>query len=217
MSDTDSFIDEVSEEVRRDRFFRYLKRYGWIAIALVVLLVGGAAYNEWQKASKRSAAESLGDQLLLALQNDDPAARLSGLEKIDAGGDVAAMVAMLTSAAAVSDESLDTAAQLLRGVAADGSVSDAYRHLAVLKLLLIEADDLSPQDRIEKLQPLIAAGAPYRLVAEEQIAMAEIDLGDSDAAIKRMQDILADGEVTPGLRRRVSQLIVALGGELESV
>ena len=50
MSDTDSFIDEVNEEVRRDRFYFMLKRYGWIAVLAVILLVGGAAWNEYQKA-----------------------------------------------------------------------------------------------------------------------------------------------------------------------
>jgi len=49
MSDTDSFIDEVNEEVRRDRFYFMLKRYGWIAVLAVILLVGGAAWNEYQK------------------------------------------------------------------------------------------------------------------------------------------------------------------------
>ena len=38
MSDTDSFIDEVNEEVRRDRFYFMLKRYGWIAVLAVILL-----------------------------------------------------------------------------------------------------------------------------------------------------------------------------------
>ena len=47
MSDTDSFIDEVNEEVRRDRFYFMLKRYGWIAVLAVILLVGGAAWK-WQ-------------------------------------------------------------------------------------------------------------------------------------------------------------------------
>ena len=55
MSDTDSFIEEVSEEVRRDRLFKLMKRYGWIAILAVLLLVGGAAFNEVRKA--RQAAE----------------------------------------------------------------------------------------------------------------------------------------------------------------
>ena len=38
MSDTDSFIDEVTEEVKRDRLFAMMKRYGWIAVVIVLLL-----------------------------------------------------------------------------------------------------------------------------------------------------------------------------------
>ena len=41
MSETDSFIDEVNEEVRRDRLYAALRRYGWIAIVAVLAIVGG--------------------------------------------------------------------------------------------------------------------------------------------------------------------------------
>ena len=40
MSDTDSFIDEVTEEVKRDRLFATMRKYGWIAVLIVLLLVG---------------------------------------------------------------------------------------------------------------------------------------------------------------------------------
>jgi len=40
VSDTDSFIEEVSEEVRRDRLFKIFKKYAWVAVLVVVLLVG---------------------------------------------------------------------------------------------------------------------------------------------------------------------------------
>ena len=55
VSDTDSFIDEVTEEVRRDRLFGLMKRYGWIAVVAVLLIVGGAAYNEISKARARAS------------------------------------------------------------------------------------------------------------------------------------------------------------------
>jgi len=71
VSDTDSFINEVSEEVRRDALYGYLRRYGWIAILVVVLLVGGAAYNEYNKAQTTAASQDAGDQLLTALAQDD--------------------------------------------------------------------------------------------------------------------------------------------------
>ena len=45
MSDTDSFIEEVTEEVRRDQLYKYVRKYGWIAIALVVGVVGGIEQN----------------------------------------------------------------------------------------------------------------------------------------------------------------------------
>ena len=49
MSDTDSFIDEVTEEVRRDRLFLLLRRWGWVGVLAVILIVGGAAFNEIRK------------------------------------------------------------------------------------------------------------------------------------------------------------------------
>ena len=38
----DSFIDEVTEDLRRDRLFNAFRRYGWIAI-LLILAIGIAA------------------------------------------------------------------------------------------------------------------------------------------------------------------------------
>ena len=38
MSESDSFIQEVTEEVRRERLFRYLRRYGWIGVVAVVVI-----------------------------------------------------------------------------------------------------------------------------------------------------------------------------------
>ena len=46
MSDVDSFIDEVSEEVRRERLYIALRRYGWIGVLAVLLLVGGASWRQ---------------------------------------------------------------------------------------------------------------------------------------------------------------------------
>jgi len=66
VSNTDSFIDEVTEEVRRDRLFALMRRYGWIAVLAILLLVGGAAWNEWRKAREASLAQAAGDALATA-------------------------------------------------------------------------------------------------------------------------------------------------------
>ena len=50
MSNPDSFIDEVTEAVRRDRLFAMFRKYGWIGAVLVLGVVGGSAWIEWSKA-----------------------------------------------------------------------------------------------------------------------------------------------------------------------
>ncbi len=79
MANTDSFINEVTEEVRRDRLFAVLRRWGWLAVVLVLLIVGGAAWNEWRKAEARAEAEARGDALLAALEANDPSGMLAAL------------------------------------------------------------------------------------------------------------------------------------------
>lgn len=214
MSDTDSFIDEVNEEVRRDRLFKLMRRWGWIPVSLVLALVGGAAYIEWSKARDQAAAQGLGTAILEAVQLEDVAARKAAYRQIGTDGDNTALLALLESGDALAEGDRDRAILALGTVAADTALSDTYRHLGELKLLLILGDEIPVADRLARLQAIAAPGAPYRLLAEEQMAVAHVSIGDNDAALQRLQAILADGEVTAGLRRRVSQLIVALGGKL---
>lgn len=213
MSETDSFIEEVSEEVRRDRLFGYLRRYGWIAIVLVIALVGGAAYNEWSKAQARAAAEARGDAILAALGAGDPGARQSALSQIDAEGASAAIIAMLTASEALQADDTAAAIAALQRIEDDAGQPQLYRQLATLKRLILAAGEMPPAERIAALEPLTAPGAPFRVLAEEQIAIAEAEAGDRDAALDRLRALRDDTQATPGLRQRVTQLIVALGGE----
>ncbi|MHA6268075.1 hypothetical protein ACXYMP_14515 [Aliiroseovarius sp. CAU 1755] len=210
MSETDTFIDEVTEEVRRDKLFAMMRRYGWIAVSLVVLLVGGAAYNEWRKVSERAAAQALGDTILAAEEQDDAVARAEGLAAIDASGDAAAVIALLASVDGAEG------AQTLRDVADNGDIDPLYRDLAQLKLVSMTESGLSPVDRRTRLEPLAMAGAPFRVLAEEQLALVEVEAGDVEAALARLRALLVDDEASGALRRRASQLIVALGGSLEA-
>ena len=54
-----------------------------------------------------------------------------------------------------------------------------------------------------------------RLLAEEQLALLDIEGGDVDGAIARLQNILDDAETSSGLQRRALQAMVALGGAPE--
>jgi hypothetical protein len=214
LSNPDHFIDEVTEAVRRDKQFKLMRKYGWIGVLLVLLIVGGAAYNEWRKASERAQAEALGDAILAALNTNDPAAGREALAAIEAEaeGDARTVIALLMAAADVAHDRAQALAGL-RALAEDPATPPIYRDLATLKLVAVAGAEMSGAEKSEALAPLAAAGAPFRVLAEEQIALAEIEAGNREAAISRLQALLIDDEASQALRRRAAQLIVALGAE----
>ncbi len=213
VSDSDSFIEEVTEEVRRDRLFAYVRRYGWIAVLVVVLLVGGAAWNEWRKAEARASAQAFGDAILAALQEPDRAARAAALAAIEAPGPGGRAVVTLLAAAEEAEAAPDAAAARLLALAEDPQVPQIYRQLALLKAVALPGSGLSPEERRARLEGLRQAGGLARLLAEEQLALLEIETGAREAALERLQQIVEDAEATEAMRQRVRQLIVAMGAE----
>ncbi|MGH1329287.1 MAG: hypothetical protein ACRBBK_00250 [Paracoccaceae bacterium] len=220
MSDSDSFIEEVTEEVRRDQLFGLMKRWGWVAILAVLVLVGGAAYNEYYKAQNAAQAQALGDGILKALEaNEEADARAKALGALDetlgTKGDAHALLALIAAGEEAQADQRSQAAARLRALANEGTLRPVYRDLGLLKAAMLDPD-LSDEARIEALTPLAQAGAPYWLLAEEQIAIAEANLGKSDEAIARLTRLAKNAEASQGLRSRAEQLIVALGGTLDS-
>ncbi|WP_102109262.1 hypothetical protein [Oceaniglobus roseus] len=216
MSNSDSFIDEVNEEVRRDRLFTMIRRYGWIAVAAVVLLVGAAAWREWSIAQEAARAQAFGDSLNAALENNDAAARSEALAAIEpANPSQEAVIAMYEADAGPGETPAPDVAKLEQ-LAAQENLPQVYRDLAALKAVMAAGDTLEPDAKIQRLEPLTTPGAPYRLLALEQTALAELAKGEKDAALARLKGILAEDQVSEGLRRRASQLIVALGGTLDA-
>jgi hypothetical protein len=216
MSDTDSFIDEVTEEVRRDRMFLTMKRYGWIGAVVVVAIVGGAAYREYDRAQTSAAAESLGDAVIAALAENETAARAEALATISAetpGGD--AILKMLQAGALANSEQADAAVTLLAEISTNADLPLVYRHIATFKALAMQHDSLSAQDRRIQYEALAQPGAPLRLLSQEQLALIDIAEGDAEAAIERLRAIIEDAEVTADLQDRARQVIVALGGTLD--
>ena len=155
MSNPESFIDEVSEELRRDRAMQYLRKYGWIAVLLVLLLVGGTAWNEWRKASAQASAEAFGESVLAALENDDSAARIAALSQIDATGAQHGLLQLLR-AGELLETDRSAAIDAFQAAAQDESLPDAYRQLAAL-------ERVNGQDAKRHPEPLVRRQSVIRL------------------------------------------------------
>lgn len=214
MSDTDSFIEEVTEEVRRDRLFAIFRRYGWIAALVVVAVVGLAAFNEVKKANARAAAQATGDALIASVQSSDAAERVSALAELDTASPDAQVIAdMLLATHQLEVEDEAGAKATLDGVSnSDVDMPEIYRQIAAFKAVLAQGTDTPAQARRDALAALSVAGMPLALLAKEQLAMIDLEEGKVDDAVVALNAIVQDAEVTASLRRRASQLIVALGG-----
>lgn len=218
VSNPDSFIEEVTEEVRRDRLYATLRRYGWIGIAVVLLIVGGAAWNEWRNAQAIARAEALGDAILAATDADaasDRAEALAAIEAEGAGRDT--VVPLLLAGERIAAGEPEAGAAALDRVATDGDIPAIYRQIASFKGLLARSGSASIDDRRAGFEALAAPGNALRLLAEEQLALIEVEAGNIEAALERLNAIVVDSEATAGLRQRGTSLIVALGGEPEEL
>ncbi|NDV49492.1 hypothetical protein [Alloyangia pacifica] len=213
MSNTDSFIDEVTEEVRRDKLFALLKRYGWIGVVAVLAIVGGAAWREYSAVQRQAQAEAFGDALRGALEADAPADRAAALTDVNApGAEARAVTDLLAASELASAEEGAAATKLLDDAAANGDLPEIYREIAAFKAVSRTDSGLSDDERRIRLEALAVPGKPLRLLAEEQLALLDIKAGDTEAALEKLQRILEDAEITAGLRQRATQVIVALGG-----
>ncbi len=212
MSNPDSFIEEVTEEVRRDRLFGLFRKYGWIGGVLVVALVGGAAWTEWSKARGEARAEAFGDAIIDALDQGTPEERRAALAAIPTNGEQAALLQLILA----SDPEEDRAATLaaLDKVAADATLSAGYRDLAVLRRVLVAGAEAPLADRRTALQGIAVPGRPYRTLAEELLAYLLVEEGKIDEAITAMTTLMQDQEASGAMRARVGQMVTALGGTL---
>jgi hypothetical protein len=218
VSDTDSFLQEVSEELRRDRLYKNMRKYGWIAIFLVIVIVGAATYREYLKSQATTEAQLFGTSIIDALNEENAVDRISKLQKINAPGENAkAILAMLLSADANGNTPQALEKSNLSNIVQSLSIDAHYRDLLNFKMLLGSAEIMNLDERLTAFEVLSKPGNPFRLLAEEQIVLIEIELGNTDNAIKKISQILLDAELTAGLRNRATQMMIALGEDPELI
>lgn len=212
MSNPDSFIDEVTEEVRRDRLYGVLRRYGWIGVLLVVLVVGGASWREWAAARDAAAARAFGDALHAAIDAPDAAARAAALAGLGTSADQRALAALIGAVMVEPDAdpaAREAAMAALEAAAAAPGVDPIWTDLALLRR--VTGGTLDPAARRAALAPLIVPGRPLRTLAEEHLALADLEAGDVAGARARLEALAGDAETPQAQRRRLMRILTALG------
>jgi len=215
VSDSDSFIQEVSEEVRRDRMFRLWRRYAPAVLGGVVLVVGATAFNAWRDHSRATAAQEMGARMIAAGAAAAPAARAEAfLALADAADGGAATLARLRAAAELAAAGdAGGAAQAYGRIAEAADTEPAFAAFAAYRAAVLAAPQAGAAATIATLTPLTAEGGPFRLLALEARAAAHLALGDRAAARADLDAVAADPLATENLRARAREALATLGAQ----
>ena len=216
MANPESFLEEVAEEVRRDRLFKFFKKNGWI-IAFVVLaaLCASIAY-EWRKNSEISRAKSNGDLLTLALEKSQKGnlEELLGLLSdsspyLRPSSDLMAVTKLYYAELLYNiDNDSSESMSVLKEIFSNENISRTLRQLAKIKyLLLFSGDNKVKQDLIDELS---SPGNHYRFLAQEHKVQTYLASGMFDEANRQIDILLNDLEVSEQQKRRLMDLKLAI-------
>lgn len=210
----DNFIDEVFDDLRRERLFRLFRRWGWVAGLVILAIIAGVIWREYSQSRDQARAQAWGDAILAAEASGDPAA----IMQVDPqGADGRRVLAALLAAGAWSEQAgNEAAAEALRDVAGDQAAGTVLHDLAELKLVMLQGETMDPARRDEILSRLSRAGAPFELLALEQKAVALVGAGRTDDAVNLIRQIQQKDGLTEALRLRLSEMMIALGVEPEA-
>jgi hypothetical protein len=214
LADRDSFIDEVSEELRRDRMLRLWKRWGPWAIGAIALAVAAAGVAEWMDSREEARAREAGAALTAAGQAGDARARAEAFAEVAAAheGGVARVARMSRAAALAEAGDREAAAALYEQVESDGAAEPIYRQLAGFKAAMLRAPERTPEAQAEAMTPFLGEDAPFRLLALERRAVARLAAGDVEGARADLEAALNSAALSPGLRQRLEETRMLLPG-----
>jgi len=223
----DNFIQEIEEDVRRDRHKALWQKYGRFAVAFaLVTIIAVAAFMFWRQYAARERLQdglSYMAALDLARQQGDPATgspsatpdvAIAALRDISGKGSAGyAVLARLQEAALLSRSGqAEAAAAIYQSLANDRRADKAFRDLALILLALQQVDSAEPNDLAARLMPLTAPGNPWRYSALELTGLLAARAGDV-AKAKDAYVILSDDPGTPHqMRARAAEMLAVFGG-----
>lgn len=206
---------EVEEDLRRDNAAALWKKYGRYLVGLavaVVLAVAGA--QAWRAYDEQRRGE-LSDKYAVAVElseDGETEAALQGLSALAAEGRGGYEGLAAFEEARLLAESGDVGGAIAAWdrIAAESSLGPAFQGVAALLSIFHQLDDGDPAELRARLEPLSAAGKPFRASALELSALLALREGDAATARELYSAISDDPDAPGGIRARAAQMLAAL-------
>ncbi len=202
-------FDEINEELKQDRMTALWQRYGKYVIAFVVAIVAGVSLTQGysyysQKRDARSA-----DVFFNAILSDDVAGALEAVTEELSDGYVLLAEFRFAAALAENGQAAESEQHYL-SIAARDDIQQIYSDIALL-LSVMQAPLSTQVSALEaRLDPLISSASPLKGLALEQAAALDVRRGNREAAIEKLNELVALTDIPASLRQRASQILTVL-------
>lgn len=212
----DNFIEEVDEDLKRERYAELWRKYGTLilgAVLLVVIAVAGSmGWRQYQLNTRIETGLKYVDAVDLAVagKTADAIAAFQALGKDGAPG-YRDLARFQEAAALVRQGNEAAAAQIYDAIAKDEGSDAVFRNIALILYALNVADRAEPKGLAERLKPLTGDANPWRFSALEITALLHRRRGDVTAARSVYKKLADDERAPPRLRARAAEFLAVIG------
>ena len=212
---------EVDEDLRHERYLKLWRRWRYWLLGVGVAGLGAAVAYVVLADAQESARKAEGQQFAAAMEEiqagrgAEAADRLAMLAA-DAETGYAALARLGEADARARRGDVTGAVQIYDLLADDSSIDPLYRDLGALLAAQRLVDRANVSEVNQRLAPLLAGHSPWRPLATELSAIAEMRAGNTEASRALFAELVSDPAAPLGQRQRAAELLVSLGGDLES-
>jgi len=205
MVESESFIKEVSEEVKRDNLFRILNKFKWHLFALIILLVGVVGAYEYYKYNKKARAQKNGEFLVSAIENLQNNGQ-TVIEEID-NRFVSVLIKLNEAKYFEEKGDIRSATAAYEYIIDKHGENKFFNHYSKFQLYLMDpADNLGDKKKIEVLDELSVPDGPLKLLALEQKLNLYVKISDLDNIKLHVKLILSDPSIMPEQVSRIKEI-----------
>lgn len=207
------FISEVQEELRKDDYNLWLRKYGPYVAALIVLIVAFTGYLQWKEYNAERVSENTSYDFIEVVENidqDKSTAAAQFVKLSDTAPSGYAGISLLRAAELELNNGNTDQAVALLDQAAQTFTRRRHADLAKLKAGYILADQGDYDAVIARMEPLTANNAPYQYLARELLAFGAKQSGDIQSARKHYSFIETNPGAPETIVRRAQQNLILL-------
>jgi hypothetical protein len=216
MSDINSLLQEIDEDLQHQKFLDLWKKHGnlvvSIALAIILTTAGITGWNSWRTNAHQKETGAL--LQIMGEKDGEEAKKIESLEDFAKKGDATTQAVLARFEAAfqtLKKGDADKAASLYDDLAKDEKIEPAFRQLAGFYSVQAQFDKGDPAVLMARLQPLLADSA-WRFSAKEYAAHLALKMGDKEKAKQLFGELGPDSGAPSSIVDRAHDMLRWLNG-----